>query len=439
VSYTAMFDTVKMIIGILREKTPVPPTEDKIVVTLAELSTLWIKYNNSFEPAIQKPLPKLPIPPQIIEVPGETMAPAPVTGTREEAPLAPASVVPAAPLLRTLLSVEAVTNAFYDDAIEPYRQLLEHDGMGEGVNALVRILREDGDCSSIVLHGSDTEREEMPRVASVLSQISVRDHTFRTTRIALQLLRDRYEDEPIALIPVMLVAALVHDLGKIPRFRTGAYVKADHPLTSASIVESVFPEQLVKSYALSTALRAIKDHHQTGNRDQVALILRDADGKAREQEIAAADKTRRIIPIAEWFDVLEYMDRIARQVDVTQTGATWQAFSFGDTVYVEPGFLYTTAQEMALEKNVIGIELLRQTVVDKETTLKRILNVLRPLNVVSDELHGAYAIRYYEVQMEQAKKKLQLTPFKRSAFDDHGQFEERKKDHPPIVTGVKAL
>ena len=53
---------------------------------------------------------------------------------------------------------------------------------------------------------------------------------------------------------------------------------------------------------------------------------------------------------------MEYLDRIGRQVNVTQTGNALQAFTFDGVVYFDPGFLYSTAQEMALEKNVIDIE-----------------------------------------------------------------------------------
>ena len=407
-----MFETLKTIVAILREK-ETSKAPDKIVVSLADLSILWIRYNNSFEPAI----PKRPL-----RLPPETGRTIEVDPPKKEVPDA--------------ASVEISASAFYDEVIEPYRILLEQDRVLEGINAMVGILKEHGGCPSIVQHGYDSEREEVPRIEEILSRVLLRDHTFRTTRIAMQLLSDRYGEKPVAYVPVMLIAGLGHDLGKIPGFRAdGRYAKADHPVTSAAIVEGLFPE-LSGTHTLSVALQAIREHHHAA-KDQVGMMLKEADGRAREIEIAAADKSGTVLPVTEWFDAVEYMDRIGRQVNVTQTGNAWQAFSFNGTVYFEPGFLYESAQEMALEKNVIDIELLRQS--DRDAALLKILKVLRPLNVLGDELGAGYVARRYEVQTGQLKKKLSFTPFKASAFDDHGRFEERKKDHPPMVTGIKAL
>ena len=398
-----MFETLKTIITILGEK-EVPKVPDKIVVSLEELSTLWIKYNNSFEPVVPKPA---------LSIPSAT-----VIDAEKEVP-----------------SVEIATSAFYDEVIEPYRALLERDKTLEGINAMVNILKEDGGCPSIVQVGYDSETEEVPRIEEILSHVSVRDHTFRTTRIAMKLLNDRYGEKPVAYVSVMLIAALGHDLGKIPRFRReGRYVKADHPVTSAGLVEGLFPE-LSGTHTLSVALTAIKEHHHM-TKDQVCMMLKEADGRAREIEIAAGDKGGAVLPVAEWFDPLEYMERIGRQVNVTQTGNPWQAFSFGDTIYFEPGFLYDSAREMALEKNVINIEFLRQS--DRDAALLKILKVLRPLNVLGDELGVGYVTRRYEVQTALMKKKASFTPFKASAFDDR-EFEERKKDHPPMIMGIKSF
>ncbi len=425
-----MFETVRTIIAILREK-ETAPHEDKIAVSLAELSTLWIRYNNSFEPVIPKGPPQLPAAERTIEV-------EPVKASVENSPVEPQTpkAVRAEPQRTDPASVECATSAFYDEVIEPYRDLLERDKALEGINAMVGILKEQGGCSSIVQQGYDAEREEVPRIEEILSGVSLRDHTLRTTRIAMQILCDRYGEKPVAYVPVMLIAALGHDLGKIPRFRgNGKYAKADHPVTSAAIVADLFPE-LIHTHTLGVALQAIREHHQVG-KDQVALMLKEADGRARELEIAASDRTGAITPVAEWFDVVEYLERIGRQVNVTQTGNVWQAFSFDGTVYFDPEFLYASAQEMALEKNVINIELLRQS--DRDIALLKVLKLLRPLNVLGDELGANHIARRYEVHTGQSRKRLSFTPFKASAFDDHGQFEARMKDHPPIVTGVRPL
>ncbi len=412
-----MFETLKTIIATLREKEAVP--EETICVTLAELSTVWIRYNNSFMDAIPKGLREIPPAPRIIEV-APVVEPAPDRTVQKTDPA----------------SVEVATSAFYSDVIEPYRDLLERDKALTGIKAMAGILKEHGGCPSIVRQDYDTERDDAPRIAEILAGVSLRDHTFRTARIAMQILHDRYGEKPVAYVTVMLIAALGHDLGKIPDFRGGGtYAKADHPVTSEAIVMDLFPD-LKSSHTLGVALQAIREHHHVV-KDQAAVMLKEADGKARELEVAGANRKGKITLIAEWFDVVEYLDRIGRQVNVTQTGNALQAFTFDGIVYFDPGFLYSTAQEMALEKNVIDIELFRES--DRDSALLKILKLLRPLDILGEELGVDYPHRRYELSVKPAKKRLYLTPFKASAFDDHGQFEARLKDHPPLLTGVKPL
>ena len=76
-----MFETLKMIIAILCEKEAVP--EETISVTLAELSTVWIRYNNSFMDAIPKGPREFPPAPRIIEV-APVVEPAPDRTVRPE-------------------------------------------------------------------------------------------------------------------------------------------------------------------------------------------------------------------------------------------------------------------------------------------------------------------------------------------------------------------
>ena len=165
-----MFETLKMIIAILREKEAVP--EETISVTLAELSTVWIRYNNSFMDAIPKGPRELPPAPRIIEV-APVVEPAPDRTVRPEPKTDPASV-------------EVATSAFYSDVIEPYRDLLERDKALTGIKAMVGILRSMGGVPPSC--GRTTTRKgTMPRGSRRSSHgVSLRDHTFRTARIAMQ-------------------------------------------------------------------------------------------------------------------------------------------------------------------------------------------------------------------------------------------------------------
>ena len=131
--------------------------------------------------------------------------------------------------------------AFYGEVIEPHKESLS--GVLEGINRIMELLERYGDCPSVVDTITDSERGEVTRIGNILSKVTLRDHTFNVTRIALRLLKDTYHD-PVGYIPVAIIAALGHDLGKIPELRSqGPYVKADHPPTSVSIVEGDIRER----------------------------------------------------------------------------------------------------------------------------------------------------------------------------------------------------
>ena len=112
----------------------------------------------------------------------------------------------------------------------------------------------------------------------------------------------------------MIVAALGHDLGKIPEFRSrDRYVKADHPLTSVSIVEEIF-EKDKNAHWLKMVVKAIGEHHQSAT-DQLSAPLKEADGKARQLELAPPGNPT---PRARSDPLLR---RVGATVNVTQTGS----------------------------------------------------------------------------------------------------------------------
>jgi hypothetical protein len=307
--------------------------------------------------------------------------------------------------------------------------------MLEGINRIMEILEQYGDCPSVVYTLADSEKKVATRVGDILSKVTLRDHTFNVVRIALRLLKETYHD-PVGYIPPMIVAALGHDIGKIPQLRSeGKYVKADHPLTSVSVVEEIFQKDK-DAHWLKMVTRAIGEHHQSAT-DQLSELLKEADGKARQLEIEQAEK-RASLAWEEWFDCKELLRRVGATVNVTQTGSAFRAFSIGDAVYCDPTFLYETAGAMAAEKGVIDIALLRDT--DKDKALRRIVESLRKSDVLTLELGKAYTTRKYEVQVEQGKpKRAPLVPVKASAFENKAEFEAIKAGDPRLIKGIVPL
>ena len=323
--------------------------------------------------------------------------------------------------------------AFYSEVIEPHKETLS--GMLEGINRIVEILERYGDCPSVVDTIADSEKKAVTRVGDILSKVTLRDHTFNVVRIALRLLMDAYDD-PVGYIPVVIIATLGHDLGKIPQLRNqGKYVKADHPLTSVSIVEEIF-EKDKDAHWLKMVAKAISEHHQSAT-DQLSELLKEADGKARQMEIEQAEK-RASLAWEKWFDCKELLRRVGATVNVTQTGSAFRAFSVDDAVYCDPTFLYETAGAMAAERNIIDITLLRDT--DKDKALRRIVESLRKSDMLTSELGKAYTTRRYEIQIEQGKpKRAFLVPVKAGAFENRAEFEAIKAGGPPLIKGIIPL
>lgn len=410
-----MFETVRAIVAVFREKEP--PAEE-VVISLDDLCPIWIRYNSSFRPAA------------VVERPVEDVA-----SVREEAPLLPPPIEDAGVSEDRPASARAVmtVQAFYNEVIEPRKDALA--GTLEGINRVMEILEKYGDCPSVIDIVTDSERKVADRVGDILSKVTLRDHTFNVVRIALRLLEETYHD-PVGYLPALIVAALGHDLGKIPELRgQGKYVKADHPLTSVSVVEGVF-EKDKDAHWLKMVAKAIGEHHQSTT-DRLSELLKEADGKARQMEIEQASK-RASLAWEEWFDPKELLRRVGAMVNVTQTGSAFRAFSIDDAVYCDPTFLCETAGAMAAERGIVDITLLRDT--DKDRALRKIVETLRKSDALTPDLGKAYTTRRYEIHVEQGKpRRPLLVPVRASAFENRAEFEAIKASGPPLVKGIIPL
>ena len=408
-----MFDALKTVVAILSEK---DPPREMIVLSLDDLCPLWIKYNTSFKPAEERSRKTK-----------ETVAPeetVPATAASEqEVPSPP-------PTGRAHMLVQA----FYSEIIEPCRETLVKNNMLEGINRIMDLLEQCGDCPSVAASPADSERSELARVRDILIRVTLREHSFSVTRIALGLLKNTYHD-PVGYTPLVLIAGLGHDLGKIPALRKeGVYAKADHPRLSVAVLEDIFAHD-VKSHWFSVVRKAVAEHHES-TMDTFSAMLKEADGRARQLEIEREEQ-RAFLPWEKWFEATTFLSLVGAKVNVIQTGNLFYAFSMKGTVYCDPSFLYETAGTLALQKNVLDITLLRDT--DKDRAVRKIVGSLRNAGAVTDELGEGYSTRRFAIEIEQGRpKKVPLVPLKAESFPNRAQFEETKKTYPPIIKGVRA-
>ena len=324
--------------------------------------------------------------------------------------------------------------AFYGEVIEPHRESLS--GVLEGINRIMELLERYGDCPSVVDTITDSERGEVTRIGNILSKVTLRDHTFNVTRIALRLLKDTYHD-PVGYIPVTIIAALGHDLGKIPELRgQGPYVKADHPPTSVSIVKEIF-EKDKDAHWLKMVAKAIGEHHQSAT-DPLSELLKEADGRARQMEIEQAEK-RASLSWEEWFDCRELLRRVGATINVTQTGSAFRAFSLDGSVYCDPTFLYETARAMAAERSVIDITLLQgygqgqgpaeDRREPEEGGCAHVRTREKPIRPGDTRLRSS----------RESPRRCSSCRSRRDAFENRAEFEEIKKSSPPLIKGITPL
>lgn len=296
---------------------------------------------------------------------------------------------------------------------------------------MVQLLDRYGGCPSVMSRYGvkDSEENELKIIWNVLLKTTLRDHSFRVTRIALDLLKDTYRDYE-NYIPKTIVTALAHDLGKIPELREEKYSKHDHPIINERIVAEMFKDK-AELFWLKDVLAAIRNHHNR-TEDQFTVLLKDADGRAREMEVSQFNKELQVLPRDKWFDVKEFLDLIRGQINVIQTG-DMKAFAFQGNVYCTADCLYEAAGELAKAKKVVDITLYRDA--DQTVAVREIVNLLRAANVLSAEMKPNYTGLAYEVRRGVSSRRMFLVPIRIDAFGLPHEIE--RLGNPHLVDGVK--
>lgn len=149
------------------------------------------------------------------------------------------------------------------------------------VLGLLGILDEEGDCPSVVNVIGDVESrlfEKDRRTYDILERTSLRSHSLRTAEEIMKVLKS----VPL-LTPKGIVAALAHDLGKIPRHKDKLYALGEHAFLSVAVLEKLpgfseiaYREQVVK---------AVREHHRVPS-DMLSEKLKEADQIARRMELS---------------------------------------------------------------------------------------------------------------------------------------------------------
>jgi len=270
-------------------------------------------------------------------------------------------------------------NAFY---IENVRDKAGFPpGARQVVEGILEILDGEGDCPSVVNSHGEIETTLETGVYNRLARITLREHALDTTREMLRLV------DPGPMTPMAIIAALGHDLGKIPAYRQQLYSLGDHPIISVTILDKIpgFSEMPNRGDIIT----AIRDHHRKPI-DFFSIKLKEADQEARKKELARnfslgntgtdpyirqreeerpgqpASASRDMISHDDenktedrkkkrkprevelpWYDGKAILQEIAGRINKVDEGR-WEAFSMANGyVYIQVGLLWSVAKKVA--------------------------------------------------------------------------------------------
>jgi hypothetical protein len=278
---------------------------------------------------------------------------------------APAPVDDQPPAVRTVsaspappASAQAIPDPpSWEELLEPVRPRLRAHGLERTVETLIGWLDTHGQqCPSLVLDGrkQDPETLDLYSVRESLGQITLRDHTARVTRHAMAEVAKLFspslvEDKRL----LACLAALGHDVGKIPAFRqSGLYAKPDHASISA-----VKLEELLQSSTFANqdrVLEAIRGHHRAST-DTLTVVLQRADQRAREEELARTAGAFRVMSWPSWFDPEQWRTLVEAEINMLQRNREWAAVTWHGVVYARPDLLLAKARATMKAQRAIDL------------------------------------------------------------------------------------
>jgi len=173
-------------------------------------------------------------------------------------------------------------DAFYQKHVAPFEKILGSSGYLKAVSTLLAILDAHGDCPSVVRIQQDHEYQALQNVFDLLSRISLLDHSLNVAEQMISDVARLKTRDPEMIMGKILVAALGHDIGKIPDLMDGEnYRKGDHPYISYLVLKNAIFTETTPQH--EDILSAVKSHHFQ-IRDGFTHDLRKADQAARERE-----------------------------------------------------------------------------------------------------------------------------------------------------------
>lgn len=417
-------------------------------IELEDLAPVWLRHNQDFRPMNGAGLRPMSTPVMSME---EALAPEPmaapvisvqasVDGETLPAVQPSASTTPAGSVQPSVVATKrALSSAFVRDFVMPYQGILETQKVLGPILTMIDVLEEYGQCPSVVLEAKtqDEEAGDLYSIRDTLAQVTLRDHTHRVTKHGVAALLAAYKD-PEPLIPKMLMACLGHDLGKIPAFRSsGIYTMRDHPGISVMKIREYCAK--LDLFWLDEVCEAVQGHHRH-MKDTFASLLKEADGRAREEEVAVVTQTMEVKTWDSWFSVPDFLSMIEPMINMGvgehAKKGEWVAVSIKGVVYCQTKALYGVVKELARAKKIVDIHLLRLS--DRDQVLCRLAESLGQAGVLTESIGEGFAGRRYKLRLTTKKEfPIYAVPILEAVFKvTPSVLEQRKEGFFKLVDDV---
>jgi len=271
----------------------------------------------------------------------------------------------------------ALIDPFFKQYVEPYIQVLQHNGYYESVLEILSRLDKYGDCSSVVRDGSESAYSRSENLYSLLGKISLLKHSLNVASEIISIVDNgSFGRDSDMRRGMLLIASLGHDLGKIPELSKKAdYATGDHPIISQAELSHIMPDFVPERQKI---LDAVRDHHLK-SKEFLTLMLKKADQQARAKEaktllpsvenkakshtavpdtISNRDLINDKIPTEtdlSWMNVEILKERIEEKINVLHENK-FSAFSMRDgLVYVMPELISSIVYNLAETENHLDV------------------------------------------------------------------------------------
>jgi hypothetical protein len=340
---------------------------------------------------------------------------------------------------------------------------------------ILKLLDKEGICPSVVdIHG-DVEGNWDENTYRLLAQTTLLDHSLNVAEQVVQILSD---NKAWHVIPDTMVAALAHDLGKLPSIRGYLYSLGEHPLAAGRPLAGIAGfNELPKKDEI---LRAVRMHHKIAQ-GLLGKTLKKADQLARQKELeetvlqegpkvvgsenpsvdiaqretksitAAARQAQadiynnhnesneeqsksvapKLMDISGWFDAAQFLEELKPYIN-KMFGRRFLAFSMPDGhVYFQVKVLEEVARKQAQKAGCMEIA----AMAERDETMRQVLFTIVHRLRVEDEVIDRGLIKdsffggYFTVTRKIGKAiKGYYTPFHAQPFGSIAEMEQNKPE-----------